>query len=195
MPASKPVRAKKTSSATAASSPAKSARGRKAPNVSQRAWIAGAIALVVVGVAAVLMFAGHDASQMTGVATVQAASAASPSPGPVKKAGAPKAPGTPAIGETEPASARVSGAVEVTGCLQRADGGFVLKDTDGSAAPRSRSWKSGFLKKNSASLDLSDASRAAHLSEHVGQRVSVTGTLIDRQMSVQSLRRLAATCE
>lgn len=83
----------------------------------------------------------------------------------------------------------------ISGCLQKADGGFVLKNTEGSDAPRSRSWKTGFFRKSAASVDLLDASNAAHLAQHVGQRVSVTGSLVDREMAVQSLRRLAATCE
>jgi hypothetical protein len=83
----------------------------------------------------------------------------------------------------------------VTGCLQRADGGFVLKNTEGTDAPRSRSWKSGFFRKSSASLDLLDPSNAAHLADHVGRRVSVTGPLTDREMRVQSLRPMSGSCQ
>jgi hypothetical protein len=92
-------------------------------------------------------------------------------------------------------SSGISATVTIAGCLDRADKGFRLKDTKGEDAPKSRSWKSGFLKKGSASVELSDASNAAHLADHVGQRVSVTGTLIDRQMLVQSLQRQSASCK
>lgn len=85
--------------------------------------------------------------------------------------------------------------ISITGCLQRDNDGFVLKNTEGAAAPRARSWKSGFLKRSSASVDLVDAGSAAHLGSHVGQRVSVTGSLVDREMKVQSLHRIAAACQ
>jgi hypothetical protein len=83
--------------------------------------------------------------------------------------------------------------VSITGCLQKTDTGFVLKNTDGADAPKSRSWKSGFLKRSNAAIDLEDS--GAHLSSHVGQRVSVTGPLVDREMKAESLQRLAATCQ
>jgi hypothetical protein len=42
---------------------------------------------------------------------------------------------------------------------------------------------------------LLDGANAAHLGSHVGQRVTVTGSLTDREMHVQSLRRVAAVCQ
>jgi len=85
--------------------------------------------------------------------------------------------------------------VSITGCLQQDGDGFVLKNTEGTDAPKSRSWKSGFLKRHSASIDLVDSANATHLMSHVGQRVSVTGPLVDREMHVQSLHRVAAACQ
>ena len=85
--------------------------------------------------------------------------------------------------------------VSVTGCLQRNDRGFKLKDPEGTDAPKARSWKSGFFKRSSVSVTLREAGSAARLSDHVGQRVSVTGPMVDREMRVQSLRRVAATCQ
>jgi cytoskeletal protein RodZ len=90
----------------------------------------------------------------------------------------------------EPKSAPVT----ITGCLERADETFRLKDATGVDAPRSRSWKSGFLKKGSASIEIVDAANGLKLPDHVGQRVSVTGTLMDRAMQVRSLQRIAASC-
>jgi hypothetical protein len=89
----------------------------------------------------------------------------------------------------------MSSPVTIAGCLEGADGRFRLTDTAGANAPKSRSWKSGFLKKGSASIELSDAASAFHLSDHVGRRVSVTGMLNDREMRVHSLRRVAASCK
>jgi hypothetical protein len=88
----------------------------------------------------------------------------------------------------------VTAPVSITGCLERADERFRLKDTEGEDAPRTRSWKSGFLKKSPASIQVVDASNRLGLTRHVGERVTVTGTLIDREMRVRSLQRVAASC-
>jgi hypothetical protein len=85
-------------------------------------------------------------------------------------------------------------AVTITGCLGRHDETFRLKDTSGVDAPKSRSWRSGFLKKGSASIEVVDAANRLKLTDHVGQRVSVTGVLVDREMKVRSLQRVAASC-
>lgn len=85
--------------------------------------------------------------------------------------------------------------VTVTGCLARGDDAFELKDTSGEAAPKSRSWKSGFLKKSSPSIEVVDAANRLKLSNHVGERVTVTGTLVDRKMTAKSLQRVAPTCD
>lgn len=85
--------------------------------------------------------------------------------------------------------------VTITGCLERSDDTFRLKNTSGADAPKSRSWKSGFLKKGSAAIEVVDAPRTLKLADQVGHRVSVTGTLVDRQMRVRSLRRVSASCD
>jgi hypothetical protein len=64
----------------------------------------------------------------------------------------------------------------------------------GGVAPKSRSWRSGFLKKGSASLEVIDAANRLKLTDHVGQRVSVTGVLVDRGIRVRSLQRVATSC-
>jgi hypothetical protein len=92
------------------------------------------------------------------------------------------------------APASTSAAVTITGCLERADDVFRLKDASGADVPRSRSWKSGFLKKGPASLEVVDASNRLKLSNHVGERVSLTGTLVDREMQARSLQRVTASC-
>jgi len=85
--------------------------------------------------------------------------------------------------------------VTITGCLERDDETFRLKNTSGADAPRSRSWKSAFLKKGSAPVEVVDASKRLKLTNHIGQRVSVTGTLSDGEMRVRSMRRIAASCK
>jgi phosphate-selective porin len=84
--------------------------------------------------------------------------------------------------------------VTITGCLERDSDAFRLKDTTGQNAPKARSWKSGFLKKGSASVDVVDAANQVKLPTHVGQRVSVTGMLVDREMQVRSLQRVSTSC-
>jgi hypothetical protein len=85
--------------------------------------------------------------------------------------------------------------VTITGCLEREDAAYRLKDTSGDSAPQKRSWKSGFLRKGSASVDLYDTSNRVKLPSHVGERVSVTGELVNREMYVRSIQRVSASCK
>jgi cytoskeletal protein RodZ len=97
---------------------------------------------------------------------------------------------------TEPASSTTkadvsdSAPLTISGCLQADGQSFWLKDTSGMDAPRSRSWRSGFLRKRSVSVDVVPASNTLKLTNYVGQRVEATGTLLDREMRVRSLRSL-----
>ena len=100
----------------------------------------------------------------------------------------------PAVETEARTSLPKSAPVTITGCLERADETFRLKDTAGADAPKSRSWKSGFLKKGLASIEIVDAAHKLKLPDHVGQRISVTGRLVDREMQVRSLQRVAASC-
>jgi hypothetical protein len=84
--------------------------------------------------------------------------------------------------------------VTITGCLERSDNQFRLNDTSGTDAPKSRSWKSGFLTRRSASVTVVPDSNDMQLSKHVGQRVTVTGPLNDRVMLVKTIRRLSTPC-
>jgi hypothetical protein len=102
---------------------------------------------------------------------------------------------TPRAEAASRAPAQAASAVTVTGCLERDDDKFQLKDTSGENAPRSRSWRSGFLRKGSASIDVTDAANRLRLPSHVGHRVSLTGMLVDREMQARSLQMLAANCD
>jgi len=84
--------------------------------------------------------------------------------------------------------------VTIEGCLERADDTFRLTDTSGTNAPTSRSWKSGFLKKRPAAIEVRDSVKRVNLASHVGQRVSITGTLVDRQMRAGSLQLISLSC-
>jgi len=105
----------------------------------------------------------------------------------------PVAPPSPAPA-VEPVPEANVARVTIEGCLERADETFRLTDTAGTSAPTSRSWKSAFLKKRPAAIEVRDSVKRVNLASHVGQRVSVTGTLVDRQMRVGSLQRVSPSC-
>ncbi len=86
-------------------------------------------------------------------------------------------------------------ATTIAGCLVRDDGMFKLKDTDGDHAPKSRSWRSGFIKKGSARIELVDASHRVDFTSHVGYRVNVSGMLVDREMQVRSIKGGTERCD
>ena len=104
------------------------------------------------------------------------------------------APSVPAEQPKSDAVTAASTLVTITGCLERSDETFRLKNTSGEDAPRARSWKSAFLKKRSASLEVVDASNRLKMDNYVGQRVSLTGTLVDREMHVRVLQPVASSC-
>jgi len=107
---------------------------------------------------------------------------------------APPSPSTSPAPAVEPAPDTKVARVTIEGCLERADDTFRLTDTSGTNAPTSRSWKSGFLKKRPAAIEVRDSVKRVNLASHVGQRVSVTGTLVDRQMRVGSLQPISLSC-
>jgi hypothetical protein len=99
-----------------------------------------------------------------------------------------------AIWKPAPATqSAVTPAVTIEGCLEQRGDSYRLKDTSGADAPKSRSWKSAFLKKGSAPIDLVVPARST-VASHVGEQVRVTGVLTDREMQVRSVRRVAESC-
>jgi hypothetical protein len=146
----------------------------------------GAVAVfLVIGVVAAAMLMAARQPSAADIATARAHLQKATAEAAAKKASASSAAN---------ASVPKPAAVTMTGCLERHDETFRLKDTAGVDAPKARSWKSGFLKKGSASIDVVDAANRLKLTAHVGQRVSVTGVLIDREMQLRSLQRVAASC-
>jgi hypothetical protein len=83
--------------------------------------------------------------------------------------------------------------VTISGCLEHDGKSAWLKDASGTDAPRTRSWKSGFLKKRSPRIALVDGPTST--SAYDGHQVSVTGVLVDREMRVRSLKSIAGDCE
>jgi hypothetical protein len=100
---------------------------------------------------------------------------------------------TPALTTAPSATAKPD--ATVTGCLERTDDGFRLKDTEGENAPKSRSWKSGLLKKGAASISVIDPSRTLRLGNQVGRRVTVTGALANRELRAAAIHQVASSCK
>jgi hypothetical protein len=161
----------------------------------------------VVVVAGVVMFAGRDSGERAEADAIAAqtdAPAVQSQPAtPIRAiAGVPaktkKAPpkARPADAPNSTAVPRTAGelpdAVMIEGCLEQSGETFRLKDTTGEDAPKSRSWRSGFLKKGARPVDVVDWNN--RLKNHVGERISVSGMFVDGEMRVRTLRRVSATC-
>ena len=84
--------------------------------------------------------------------------------------------------------------VTVTGCLERDEAAYRLTETGGEHAPKTRSWKTGFITKRNTNLDIVDASKKLKLKDHVGHRVAMTGSVKDGEMRAHGMRHLAASC-
>ena len=93
------------------------------------------------------------------------------------------------------ANAKAPAAVTITGCVVRDDDSYRLMHTSGVNAPKTRSWKTAFLTRRAADVDLVDASKKLKLRDHVGHRDAVTGKVSDGDFHAQSLRHLAASCK
>lgn len=199
MPVKRSTRAKapqtaKHSPAPVISAPAAPTR-IDASTDSSRMMGAGAVLLVFCVMAAAMLLAARESSSPAPAAGVEAtADAVVPQPDVDRTSPTPSVRVSTSARTAAAKSPAKSAFVTITGCLERGDDSFRLTDTDGSEAPRSRNWKSGFLKKSPAAVDVVDQANRVKLATHVGQRVSVTGTLEDRQMQVRSLRRIAPAC-
>jgi hypothetical protein len=180
---------------------------------SMTGWaILGGVVLVV---AAAALMPSAPASDGVAAATVEApatpraeaktapaktapAKTARPPAAPVERAPAPKTADVRTVsvpdGEPTAPAAPAASPVTITGCLEGDGDAYWLKDTSGADLPKTRSWKTGFLKRRSPRVEIVDASNALHLSTHLGERVAATGTMIDREMRARSLRRVAAVC-
>jgi hypothetical protein len=84
--------------------------------------------------------------------------------------------------------------VTITGCLERNDDSFWLKDASGDVA-KSRSWKTGFLKKRSPRIEVVGGPGVGTLSALVGERVAAQGTLVDRELRARTVWRIGPACD
>jgi hypothetical protein len=90
-----------------------------------------------------------------------------------------------------------SAAVTLTGCLEGTSDGdsFRLTDTEGNNAPKARGWRSGFLKKRPAAVELVNFRDTTSLRKLVGHRVVTTGLLESRELSVRSIASAGGMCD
>jgi hypothetical protein len=86
--------------------------------------------------------------------------------------------------------------VTITGCLETTvdEGRFRLTDTEGADAPKARSWRSGFVTKRSAPVELVDLSDPLGVRKYVGRRVVAIGLLTSRELRVSSLQSAGPPC-
>jgi hypothetical protein len=215
--ARRPARSRKVAGPTAAGAKEKEATGHPW-GIGSRAIVLGTFGLVVA--AAALFAAGQPSSRgdvtagetpATSAAVKTSPSAPTPKKPAVEPTKAPaaaattKAPTdsrpkgpaasmTASVESTAKPDARNAASVTITGCLQHDDQTFWLKDASGTDAPKTRSWRSGFLTKRPPHLEVVDAAKTLKLSNYVGQRVAATGALVNRELQARSLRRVAASC-
>lgn len=114
-------------------------------------------------------------------------------PAAVNKTPAATTPEPPAASMTQAAGPQPesTSVATITGCLENDEGSFQLTDASGAGAPTARSWKSGFIKKRAAHVELVDAV-GLNLRQYTGRRVAVTGTLVERDMRARSVRLIGA---
>jgi hypothetical protein len=105
-----------------------------------------------------------------------------------------------AIAPPEPASVSTgtsgTAPVTITGCLEVSvdHDEYRLTETEGIDAPKSRSWRTGFLKKRSAPVALVEPRDGLALQTNVGRRVAATGLLVSRDLKVSALRVVSPSC-
>jgi hypothetical protein len=109
---------------------------------------------------------------------------------PGAEASAPPALASASTGTSGPAP------VTITGCLEISvdQDEFRLTETDGVDAPRSRSWRTGFLTKRAAPVALVEPPDRLALQTHVGRRVAATGLLTSHDLRVSALRVVGPAC-
>jgi len=177
----------------------KFARSKKSPLRSPQFRRVAFVSLVVIVAVAAIVLVAYQATPAVSAAPVAAVVAARKTPAapaPAKKTGNVKARPADAAAAA-PAQAPAPDSVTITGCLEQDHDAFRLKDTTGADAPKSRSWKTAFLTKHAAQVTVVDGTNTnrLQLGTHVGERVSVTGALADRELQARSLQLVAAACD
>jgi len=159
----------------------------------KRPMAIGIIVVCIVGTAMLIVARSSEPTSAASIVPEQATVAIAPiQQTPVAKA---QKPSTFAAGPAQSAGA-VQGAelASIEGCLIQDANQFQLKNTSGEDAPKGRSWKSGFLHRSAKTVDVVDQSHRLNLARHVGERVTITGLLDDRELQGTALKRVAESC-
>ena len=132
----------------------------------------------------------------TSHAPVGTASAVAEPPSHEESAAHPAVPEAPTSAATPSTASPLPAPVTVTGCLEVSTDGdtFRLNDIEGADAPKSRSWRTGFLKKRPAPVMLIEPPDRQALTTNVGRRVAATGQLTNRELKVNALRVVGSSC-
>jgi hypothetical protein len=94
------------------------------------------------------------------------------------------------------AAAERTKSVTLTGCVRSGAerNTFVLTKVEGADAPRARGWKTGYLLKRRSNVEVVPAVSSIRLKDHLGRRVTVIGTLDQKdrtQIKARSVRVLS----
>jgi len=85
--------------------------------------------------------------------------------------------------------------VTLTGCVRGVERNtFVLTKVEGADAPKARGWKTGYIVKRRSNVEVVPGVASIRLKDHVGRRVSVSGTLEQKdrtQIRARSIRVLS----
>jgi hypothetical protein len=168
----------------------KSVRARSRKTSPRTMQIAAVSVVVMLAVAGIVLVAHQAASSTPPVAAAKAKDLSATAPAPARKA--PLVKGKTANGAT---SAQAAEIVTIAGCLEQNHDAFRLKDTRGVDAPKSRNWKTLGMTKHASTVTVVDGANRLKLGSHVGERVSVTGPLVDKEMQGRSLKKLDASCD
>ena len=168
----------------------KSSRGKRAAKARVERTVG--VVLVVLMVAAAMMLAARRPEVVAPEMTSKVVAPADEETVPRTAASYPNVKGTST--KNGSGNAVISTPVTITGCLLQDDDVFKLKNTEGADAPQSRSWKTGFIRKRPATITVVDASHRWKLEKHVGERISVNGSLVDHDLQLKSLSRVATSC-
>jgi len=160
----------------------------------KRPMAIGIIVVCIVGTAMLIVARSSEPTSAASIVPEEPTVALAPiQQTPVAKA---QKPSTFAAGPASAQRGAVPGAelATIEGCLVQDANQFQLKNTAGEDAPRGRSWKSGFLHKSAKRVDVLDQTHRLNLAKHVGERVTITGILDDRELQGTSLKRVAESC-
>ena len=171
---------------------------KKASKLSPQAAKVVAVSVVTLAAVGAIVIIAHQAEPKASAAPTMKSVATQPAP-----STAPLTPATTQKGKNAKSgtTANAKGVVQapeivtITGCLEEKGDGFRLKDTSGADAPKSRSWKTLGITKHASTVSLVDTTKKIKLASHVGERVSVTGALLDKEIRLKSMKSISTSCD